>query len=277
MDVRDREMTLSDGRTLAFLEWGRGDGPVVVLCHPSTRIVQPGWDGAEAAGVRVVFPDRPGLGRSTFKPGFSILDWTGDVAALLTHLEVEDCFVVGVSAATPYALACGVALPDRVRCVGVIAGAVPAGDAVRSGVAALAAEDPAAAFAVIRAERAGPVDHAFAARRAAQRPPPDGPLYARPEVQAALIAASEETHRQGPDGPSWDTVLRIRPWGFSLGDVATSCWWWHGAADAVVPMSWIQEATAGSPQHSVHVVDGVGHGLCMTHVEPFLRELTGPG
>lgn len=272
--VVEGEMTLPDGRTFAFVEWGRSGGPVVVLCHPATGVVQPGWDAAEAAGVRMVLPDRPGLGRSSFQPGRSVLDWPLDVAALMSHIEAERFTVVGVSAATPYALACSVVLADRLDAVGVIAGTVPRNDNERTGLAALAVEDPDAAFAAIRQQRAeSAADHAAAARRAAERPEPDGSLYARPEVQAALIAASKEGSRQGIDGPAYDTLLGIRPWGFGLGDVPSPCRWWHGEADAVVPVTLVEQATAGLSQHSLRVVAGAGHGVCMTHVEPFLFDL----
>ena len=272
----DGVLALADGRALAFTSWGRDDGPLVLLCHPSTRAAV-GWDAADAAGVRIVFPDRPGFGRSTFQPGSSILGWTADVAALLDHLGIERCWVAGVSAATPYALACGVALAERVEAIGIIAGSVPppapGAGAPPSGMVALARSDPEAAFAAITAEREV-VDHEEGARRVLARPEPDGSLYGRPDIQAALVAASHETYRQGPAGPSWDTVLRLRPWGFGLGDVTAPCRWWHGADDAVVPRARIEEATAGLPRHSLRVVDGAGHGVCITHVEPFLRELT---
>jgi pimeloyl-ACP methyl ester carboxylesterase len=117
------------------------------------------------------------------------------------------------------------------------------------------------------------IDHAAGARRARERPEPDGSLYARQEVQAALIAASEQTYAPGPDGASWDTVLRLRPWGFTLADAVVRCRWWHGDEDTVVPLELIQAAIEGLPQHSLNVIAGVGHRVCMTHVEPFLRDL----
>lgn len=273
-DVVERQLVLDDGRVLAYAEAGRPAGPVVVLCHPSTRVLQPGWASAvDALGIRLLFPDRPGFGDSTFKPDLTILDWPADVAALLAHLEVDRCVVAGVSASTPHALACGVALAERVGAVGILAGTVPLADDERTGIALLAVEDPAAAFAAVRDERGGAVDHEAGARRTAQRPAPDGPLYAQPEVQAALIAASEATYRQGVDGPSWDTVLRLRPWGFGLGDVVVPVRWWHGDSDAVVPIDRIERAIAGFGHHRLTTVAGSGHGVCMTHVEPFLRAL----
>lgn len=47
----------------------------------------------------------------------------------------------------------------------------------------------------------------------------------------------------------------------------------HGAADAVVPVTRIEEATAGLSRHTLRVIPDTGHGVCMTHVEPFLLDL----
>lgn len=143
----ESELTLRDGRILRFAEWGRADGHTVVLCHPSSPVMQPGWDAAEAVGVRIVAPVLPGIGRSSFQPGRTILDWPSDVIALASHVGAERFSVAGVSARTPYALACAVALVDRVSSVGVIAGTVPVDPA--SELAARVATDPESAFADI--------------------------------------------------------------------------------------------------------------------------------
>jgi pimeloyl-ACP methyl ester carboxylesterase len=224
-------------------------------------------------GVRIVSPDRPGIGRSTFQPGRSILDWPADVAALMSHLDVDRLSVVGVSASTPYALACGVVLADTIDVVGVIAGTVPP-DEELDGLASLARTDPDAARAEIERHVQSVADDIPASiRRVGDRPDPDGPLYRQPEVQAALLAATRETYRQGTEGAAYDMLLRVLPWGFELTDVRRPCMWWHGEADAVVPAKLVERATAGTPQHFLTVIPGVGHGVCMTHVEPFLRAL----
>jgi pimeloyl-ACP methyl ester carboxylesterase len=266
-------MTLPDGRILAYVQWGRPAGPVVVLCHPATRIVQPGWDVAEALGIRVVSPDRPGTGGSAFQPGRSILDWPADIAALMDHLGVERFSVVGVSACTPYALACGVQLGNSVDMVGVVAGTVPRED-VSDPLGALGQPDREAALAeLLRQSESVAADIAASVRRVGERPDPDGPLYRRPEVQAALLAATRETYRQGTQGPAYDSLLRILPWGFALGDLARPCLWWHGAADPVVSPELVERAIAGHPQYHLHLVAGAGHGICMTHVDQLLRRL----
>lgn len=270
--VVEGAMTLADGRMLSYREWGQRGGPLVLLCHPAP-VMQPGWEAAGALGVRIVCPERPGIGRSTFQPGRSLLDWPADVSELMSHLDAGRFSVVGVSAATPYALACGMVLEDKVDGVGLIAGTVPP-DEERGGLAALARTDAAAALAEIEnQEQSALKDLAASVRRVGDRAEPDGALYRRPEVQAALLDAARETYRQGLKGAAHDTLLRVSPWGFGLADVQRSCTWWHGAADAVVPLTDIQRAVASVPQHSLTVVPGVGHGICMTHVEAFLRDL----
>src|SRR5437762_13920398 len=77
-------MQLADGRTLAFDEYGTATGFPVVYMHgtPGARIE---WlmfgtdDMARAANVRLIVPDRPGIGLSEFQPDRKISDWPDDV------------------------------------------------------------------------------------------------------------------------------------------------------------------------------------------------------
>ena len=62
-----------------------------------------GHEAAARAGVRVIAPDRPGMGLSTFQPGRRIVDWPGDVAALADALGLPTFAVAGVSGGGPYA------------------------------------------------------------------------------------------------------------------------------------------------------------------------------
>src|SRR6478735_9158152 len=74
-------ITLADGRRLAYLDAGDPDGRPVLCCQGglSSRLdVLPAWPTAEALGVRLISPDRPGIGGSEFQPARVLLDWPGD-------------------------------------------------------------------------------------------------------------------------------------------------------------------------------------------------------
>jgi len=272
-EVAEGKVRLRDGRTLAYVEWGTGAGPVIVLCHPSAGVVPAGWEVAGDMGLRVVSPDRPGTGRSGFQAGRSIMDWPPDVAELMTQLGVEHFSVVGVSACTAYALSCGVLLGRRLDRLGIIAGTVPHQDNP-AGLARLTMSDREAALRELRLGAQQVVDDIPASvRRLGERPDPDGSLYRRPDVQAAGIAASLNTYRQGVEGPAYDALLRLLPWGFAIGDIVRPCLWWHGEADSVVPPSLIKRAIAREAKYELQLVPDAGHGICITHVGPFLLDL----
>src|SRR4051794_13654983 len=88
-------VVLDDGRRLAYRWFGAdpdGDGLVVVHNHgglSSALDAAPAHEPAAAAGIRVLAPDRPGVGMSDRKPGHGVADWAHDVRQLLDSLEIE--------------------------------------------------------------------------------------------------------------------------------------------------------------------------------------------
>ncbi|MFX8347139.1 alpha/beta fold hydrolase, partial [Acinetobacter baumannii] len=77
-------------------------------------------------GMRLIIPERPGIGDSDPLPGRRVRDWPKDVAALADHLGLQRFVVLGHSGAgTPYALATAQHLPDRVRALYLVGAAPP--------------------------------------------------------------------------------------------------------------------------------------------------------
>ncbi|MGH3508811.1 MAG: alpha/beta fold hydrolase, partial [Nocardioidaceae bacterium] len=118
------QVSLPDGRTLDYWEGGDPDGSPVLFQPgtPSCRIQ--GMHGHEAAlttGVRLIAVSRPGYGASsTTPPGLASVG--RDAGLLADALGLDEYAVLGVSGGGPYAVACGLADPERVRHVGVGAG-----------------------------------------------------------------------------------------------------------------------------------------------------------
>ena len=76
-DPLDQALRLADGRVLGYAEYGPAAGPPLFLFHglPGSRLAVPEMWPEDPGQVRVIAPDRPGLGSSTFQPGRRLTDW----------------------------------------------------------------------------------------------------------------------------------------------------------------------------------------------------------
>ena len=100
--TRDRTLTLQDGRTLGYAEYGDPDGAPGFYFHghPGSRLeAQLADHAARAVGIRVVALDRPGYGLSSAQPRRRILDWPHDVAQAADTLGIGPAPVLGRRAA----------------------------------------------------------------------------------------------------------------------------------------------------------------------------------
>src|SRR5215208_6910139 len=104
--IADRVIRLRDGRALAYAEHGSPHRAPVIYCHgaPSSRVEGNLSLYAVAAnrGVRLIIPDRPGMGASDFQSGRRIMDWPSDVIELVTVLQLDTFAVLGWSGGSPY-------------------------------------------------------------------------------------------------------------------------------------------------------------------------------
>src|SRR5690349_20205970 len=128
--ARPHDVPARDGRTLAVLEAGAADGPVLVTHHGTPaagRFFRPELESAEARGLRLIAFDRPGYGGSTSDPGRDIAAVAADVAAILDALGVDRFATYGWSGGGPHALACAALLPGRCLAAASMAGVAPYG------------------------------------------------------------------------------------------------------------------------------------------------------
>jgi pimeloyl-ACP methyl ester carboxylesterase len=237
---------------LAFTECGDASGEPLVYCHgtPSSRVegdLIVNDPTVAALGLRVIVPDRPGMGRSQPQPGRRIADWPNDVVDLVTALGLREFAVLGSSGGAPYAIACGALIPDRVRAIGVLGGVAPPdaphflnslGGPLRM-MFRLGRSAPAVLRLLFRLNlraiqrggtRAGE-------RMARMAPEPDRLLLQRPEVCGGFLDCFVEACRQGPAGPVEDVSLLARPWGVDLAAVKGPVLLWHGELDRNVPVT----------------------------------------
>lgn len=120
-------LSLPDGRTLGYAEYGAPNGTPLLYFHgfPPSRLEASGLHNmASRRDIRLLSIDRPGFGLSTHDPHRRITDWPVDVQAFAAQVGVSRFAVLGVWGEGPYALACAKQLPgEKLSVVGVLAGA----------------------------------------------------------------------------------------------------------------------------------------------------------
>ncbi len=272
-------VTLPDGRELAYEEYGDPTGFPVLSCHGglSSRLdAAPAHEAAVAKGVRLVSPDRPGMGLSTFQPGRRLTDWPADVEGLVESLGIDRFAVMGWSAGGPYAAVCAAKMGGRVTAAALLSSAVPldlygttrgltAEDRV---LTALSRRAPWLAGAVMKVS----IVNAGNARllRAAMRtfPPADRSILAEWGPPDLALAFVREALRQGAEGCVLDYRIFGDPWGFSLEEIKVPVQIWEGSDDRTGPpgyRAFLQRHIAGA---TVSVVPGEGHLSLLPHQAP---------
>lgn len=245
--MAEHVVELADGRSLGVAQWGPPEAPAVVYCHgfPGNRL-EPllAQSVVERHGVpaRVIAFDRPGYGLSTPAPGRRFLDWPLDLGEGMDRLGLERFSVLGASGGSPFALACGYRLPDRVTRLGIVAGAGPVeapGMRATPTIAGPSRFRPVrrlqwhlAARAVARGRLDRLVDRSIATMTDVDRA-----AMEQPEVRAWYREVFAEAFAQGGAAAALEGELYRQPWGFEPGDVGVETHIWHGAADAWVPSS----------------------------------------
>lgn len=297
--LEHERVKLGHGRTLSYAIYG---SPIprttIFYMHgfPSSRFEGKLWHSACAKhNIRLIAPDRPGMGASTMQPNRSILDWPADVLFLAGHLKVSQFYVLGVSGGAPYALACMKQIPaDRLLGVSIVSGLYPtklgtAGMAVQTRVMLWAApwmpglasflfdgvmgkaarnEDPAI-FEDLMAQE---MDNRHQGDRDAMKDPQNWP---------AFVDMTREAFHQGSEGVGWEARLLGDAWGFELsqlrvGENSPLLTLWHGKDDINCPVAMAEKANELISGSILCLRDGEGHvSFIFRDVNEILNSLVG--
>jgi pimeloyl-ACP methyl ester carboxylesterase len=279
-------LKLSDGRVIAFNEYGLKNGIPVFFFHgtPGSRYFPPPEQVMKKLGVRLITVDRPGYGWSDNQPHRKIIDFPEDISRIADFLHIGEFRIAGHSGGGPYVLACAYSLPNRVKAAAIISGAVPADTpgfiegmskinqfGFRVGkylpnflwrfliwiVYHRRAQDPLADM-----ERGNGI-----------RPPADDLLLQNPEIKNTCLESEKEAFRFGLQGLSRDTRLLTYPWGFRLENISIPVFFWHGTTDDLVPIKAVQNASNKVQKSHLKIFTGEGHLLLFTHWEEILKSL----
>ncbi len=268
----DQTIQLPDGRTLGYAEYGAMNGfPIVYFTGGNSSRLEGQWF-AEAAikhHVRLIVPDRPGFGLSTFAPRRALLDWPDDVMELANKLSVDTFSLFGLSGGGPHVLASAYKIPARLHKTAVVSGTAPAHmpnqyagmwPPVRL-IFSSAKHLPAVNRFLLR-QMAGFYSNKeqMLKRMKQAMPKPDVALIEkRPEIIEIFSEAAKEAHRQGVQGDAWEWQLYVRSWGFSLKDITMPLKLWYGLYDQQVPIGMGRYLANELPNADLIEVEDGGH------------------
>jgi pimeloyl-ACP methyl ester carboxylesterase len=279
----DLTLRLGDGRTLGYAEYGAAAGTPLFVFHgsPGARMqVRLAHAPASERGIRVIAPDRPGLGLSTRRPGRAIADWPDDVRGLADALGIARFAVIGISGGGPYAAACARRLPGRITRAGIVSGvAPPDGSHLANGLRRpgrfafnLVLATPWLMRCVMALGR--PASRRFPEllfeRVRTLAPAVDQPVLHRPEVVASLSDSLREAFRSGGQGVADELLLLTRPWTFRPEEIRVPVRLWHGEADGVVPVAMGRYLANAIPDCRAEFIPGGGHYFVFDRIGPLL-------
>ena len=264
-----------DGRTLAYVEAGSPDGPLVIHNHggPSSRLeARLLANSALRNGLRLVCVDRPGIGKSGAQPQRSYAGWAQDLLAIADALGCPEFGVTGWSEGGPWALAAAAYIdPRRLRHVSSIAGGSYGTFGDNWAADHLSKADALGGFLALRFKpglhlmyaalglTAKRFPRAFVKQVAQAVNDYDQRILLQPEFATAFGESCAECFAQGSDGLVCDSELLYRGWAFDVTAIQRPVHMWQGTQDKLVAPFINKTVAERMPGAVWHPVEGAGH------------------
>ena len=280
----DSILKLNDGRALGYSTIGSPNGREVLYLHGgmSSRLdIHFADQLLSDLDIKLIAPDRPGIGLSDRMLGRTLSDWAADVRELLMSLRLRNIPVLGWSLGAPYALACAALDGDLLSQVGTVGGIGPMD--YQGAVESLGLlEDrvllswPEPLLHLLCP--AGMVFKYYSPERIKRellRAVKTGPDY---EICQSLsledaTAFAYEAIRQGFEGTLDDYLALRKPWGFSVEQINTKVFMWWGKEDHLCPRSAAEKLASRIKNGELIMLENSGHFLLHHHIEHILSVL----
>jgi pimeloyl-ACP methyl ester carboxylesterase len=278
-----------DGRKLEVREYGDSAGHPAFFFHGligSHHQASYIADQAREHGLRIIAPNRPGVGASEFIERTRPIEAVDDIEDVALALGLIEFSVIGISGGTPYALATLLRLGRRIRTVTVISGMGPTRlpgalegmDRRRRLILTVGSRYPQIVRRALQREqvrfRADP--DRFLRRLIATWSVSDRRLFERTEVFDLFMKDLHQvfTDGQGPESLAQELAI-YRNYGFAPKDIPAyrRITLWQGLDDNIVPPAMAWQLTQALPNCESHFVPG-GHFVAVDIAGQIIARLT---
>lgn len=287
---RQNFVQLQGEAVVAFQEYGDPTGVPVVFCHgwpSSCTMARLTDEPARELGVRIISPDRPGISGSSLQPNRKLADWPRVVERLLDYLGVGEFRALAISGGAPYAYATAAAMPNRVRAIAIVCGAIPMAEL----------EDAEGLLPLYRwmlalyRSRPQLLRRLFCMARPilALRPPVrlrplllkmlmlrpcDAESLRDSAAFEAIFESQRRAWRGSAEGVMSDGRIYAQPWGFLLEAIHVPVGLWHGTQDRAFSIRLAEEVAKRLPDCKARFIDNAGHySLPIRHMREILADL----
>jgi pimeloyl-ACP methyl ester carboxylesterase/DNA-binding CsgD family transcriptional regulator len=282
-------LQLADGRRMCFQEYGDLEGLPVIFCHSATGCrLELAIDAAELCaqkGVRLIIPDRPGIGGSDPLDEHGFLDWAEDLNALLDSLGVTQCYMSGYALGGIYAMACAYALPERVKHVSVISIGLPpeskedyaAFQPLYRIVNRLARDLPKVHRVLLSIMRRSMLRNPdkFFSMLMEKLAPGDVKILIDLGGKELIYAAYVEAFKQGSASVAVgiENGVSRKGWGFEVDKITVPLEMWHGEKDTHIPFSMGVKMRNKIGNAEMHVRPELGHFMYYSEWPNILQKI----
>ena len=287
MDALTGQVATRDGRTLAYLEVGDPDGPLVLHNHggPSSRLeARLLADSASKYRLRLICVDRPGMGQSSPQKARTYAGWADDLVMIADALGHHEFGVTGWSEGGPWALAAAAYIdPLRLRHVTSIApgsyGAfgdnwaaeyLSKADAL-GGSLALCFKPGFRLMYTALGITAKRFPETFVKQIRNSLNDYDQQLLLRPDIGTTFGDSCAECFAHGSDGLVRDAELLYRNWTFDVSTIERRVHMWQGLDDRLVPDPINKAVADAMPGVVWHPVEEAGHFVAVGEADEIFR------
>ena len=276
--------TLSNGLKLGYCEYGDPKGEVAFYFHgwPSSHVQGSLFDEpARKHGMRLICPDRPGIGLSDFQPNRTLFDWPDTLVQLAAHVGADNYHVIGWSGGSPYVLVTALKLRKRLLSASIICGAPPLkflGDRqmfwLYRFMIQLRHYFPTLLGLVLRLG-------GVVAKGNPEKVPlrwlmkllgrEDCRVLLQPGIFDVVRAATLGALDRGPRSVIADADIYLNEWGFEVSQIHFPIRFWHGKQDRNIAWTYTQQISQLIAHAETHWSEIDGHySLPITHAEQII-------
>lgn len=280
LNPHQHTMMLTDGRQFSWFESGPKTGFPVIFCTGAGMSGSLGFglDLLEKLNIRLIVPERAGLGDSTFDAQKSLKSCAMDIQALLEHQAIQQFSVIGFSQGAVFAMA--VAQYCDPVSLAIVSGqdqfehaatrAILTTDVVNMQEQALNAPDNLSNWLLKNVTSEWLL--AFILNCSAEV---DQQVYNEEHFLKAYSHCIRRAFAQGNQGYVQDLLIALQKWGFTPEDIRVPVTLWYGELDTSTVHSpdFGKTLAIRFPNCQHHLLSNEGGSLLWTQASAILADI----